>query len=126
MTFMTAMALCLYGPHALYVYCSLSRALSLSLSQPKITQQMALLDGQARKTVFGKRSKLTKFTVWQQQAASKQQASRDSGTDIDPFGAIHIQGCRQDLIQNTTISSISSTPLEPFTYKDVVKTSFQI
>ena len=39
------------------------------------------------------------------------------------FEPIHIQGCRQKHVQKSMIFCAFSTGLDPFTYKDVVKTS---
>ena len=51
-------------------------------------------------------------------------AERQSGGQLGHgFEPIHIQGCRQKHVKKSTIFRVSNTGLDPFTYKDVVKTS---
>ena len=53
-------------------------------------------------------------------------AERQSGGQLGHgFEPIHIQGCRQKHVQKLIIFRAFSTGLDPFTYKDVVKTTFQ-
>ena len=56
----------------------------------------------------------------------KDGAERQSGGQLGHgFEPIHIQGCRQNDVTKSTISRVFNTDLDPFTYKDVVKTTFQ-
>ena len=41
------------------------------------------------------------------------------------FEPIHIQGCRQNHVKKSTFFRVFNIVLDPFTYKDVVKTTFQ-
>ena len=53
-------------------------------------------------------------------------AERQSGAQLGHgFETIHIQGCRQNHVKKSTISRVFNTGLDPFTYKDVVKTTLK-
>ena len=53
-------------------------------------------------------------------------AERQSGGQLGHgFEPIHIQGCRQNHVKKSMISRVFNTGLDPFTYYDVVKTTFQ-
>ena len=53
-------------------------------------------------------------------------AERQSGGQLGHgFEPIHIQGGRQNDVTKSTISRVFNTGLHPFTYNDVVKTTFQ-
>ena len=53
-------------------------------------------------------------------------AERQSGGQLGHgFEPIQIQGCRQNHVKRMMIFRVFNTGLDPFTYKDVVKTMFQ-